>query len=157
MIVLKTMMNWSLHLKGLNISKLKNLELDMKNFNSPPTKPSIKDTPKSDLKDLPSNLRYVLFHRYGTLPVIIVVDLNVEQLEVLVFVLKRFKRAIGRTVWHISGIPPMISSNKIKIMSDHKPSIENKRRLNSLMQEVVTKKLIKCLDSTVIHPIDDSS
>lgn len=92
------MMNWSLHLKGLNISKLKNLELDMKNFNSPPTKPSIKDTPKSDLKDLPSNLRYVLFHRYGTLPVIIVVDLNVEQLEVLVFVLKRFKRAIGRTV-----------------------------------------------------------
>ena len=57
----------------------------------------------------------------------------------------------------IIGIPPGICSHKIQLMPDHKPSIENKRRLNPPMQEVVKKEIIKWLDTGVIYPIADSS
>ena len=42
-------------------------------------------------------------------------------------------------------------------MPDHKPSIEHQRRLNTPMQEVVKKEIIKWLDAGVIYPIADSS
>ena len=61
-------------------------------------------------------------------------------------VLKRFKRAIGWTIVDIIGISLGICSHKIQLMPDHKPSIEHQRRLNPPMQEVVKKKIIKCLD-----------
>uniref|UniRef100_M1DU10 Integrase core domain containing protein n=1 Tax=Solanum tuberosum TaxID=4113 RepID=M1DU10_SOLTU len=75
-------------------SKPKILELDMKNRDSPPAKPSIEEPPKLELKALPSHLRYVFLGKYSTLLVIIVVDLSEEKVEALVSVSKRFKRAI---------------------------------------------------------------
>ncbi|KAH0682220.1 hypothetical protein KY289_019972 [Solanum tuberosum] len=114
-------------------SKPKKLELDMKNRDSPPAKPSVEEAPKLELKALPSHLRYVFLGRDGTLPVIIAADLREVQVEALVFVLKRFKMAIGWTIADIIGIPPDICSHKIQLMSDHKPSI---KRLNLLMQEI---------------------
>ena len=42
-------------------------------------------------------------------------------------------------------------------MPDHKPSIEHQRRLNTPMEEVVKKEIIKWLDVKVIYPIADSS
>ena len=71
-------------------------------------------------------------------------------------VLKRFKKATGWIIVDIIGIPPGISSHKIKLMPDHKPSIEHQRRLNPPMQEVVKKEIIKWLDTGVIYPISDS-
>ncbi|KAK4731252.1 hypothetical protein R3W88_024240 [Solanum pinnatisectum] len=65
-------------------SKPKRLELDMKNHDSPPTRPSIEEAPKLELKALPSHLRYVFFRKDGTLLVIIAEDLNVAQVEALV-------------------------------------------------------------------------
>ncbi|KAK4726947.1 hypothetical protein R3W88_031864 [Solanum pinnatisectum] len=106
-------------------SKSKRLELHMKNRDSPPVKPSIKEAPKLELKALPSHLRYVSLGRDGTLPVIIAADLNVEQFEALVSVLKRFKQTIGWTIVDIIGIPPGICSHKIKLMPYHKPSIKH--------------------------------
>jgi len=91
------------------------------------------------------------------LPVIIVSGLNVEQVECLVKVLKRFKRAIGSTISSIIGIPPDICSHKIQLMPNHKPSIEHQRRLNPPMKEVVKKEIIKWLDTRVIYPITNSS
>ena len=44
-------------------------------------------------------------------------------------------------------------SHKIKLMPNHKLSIEHQRRLNPQMQEVVKKKIIKWLDAEVIYPI----
>ncbi|KAK4727052.1 hypothetical protein R3W88_031969 [Solanum pinnatisectum] len=119
------------------------LELDMKNCDSPPTKPSVEEASKLKLKALPSHLRYVFLGRDGTLPVIIAADLNAIQVEALVSVLKRFKRAIGWTIVDIIGITPGICSHKIQLMPDHKPSIEHQRRLNPPMQEVVKKEIIK--------------
>ena len=42
-------------------------------------------------------------------------------------------------------------------MPDHKPSMENQRRLNPPMQGVVKKEIIKRLDVGFIYPIADIS
>ena len=111
----------------------KKYELDMKNPESPPAKPSIGEAPKIELKALPPHLSYEYLGNGDTLPVIIASDLNEKQVESLVKVLKRFKRAIGWTIADIIGIPPGIYSHKIQLMHDHKPSIEHQRRLNLSM------------------------
>ena len=129
----------------------------MKNRESPPAKPSIEEAPKIELKALPPHLRYEFLGNGDTLPVIIASDLDEQQVQSLVKVLKRFKRAIGWTIADIIGIPPGICSHKIQLMPDHKLSIEHQRRLNPPMQEVVKKEIIKWLDAGVIYPIGDSS
>ena len=137
--------------------KPKKYELDMKNRVSPPAKPSIEEAPKVELKALPPHLRYEFLGNGDTLLVIIASDLNEQQVESLVKVLKRFKRAISWTIVDIIGIPPCICSLKIQLMPYHKPSIEHLRRLNPPMQEVVKKDIINWLDVGVIYPISDSN
>ncbi|KAK4706943.1 hypothetical protein R3W88_033504 [Solanum pinnatisectum] len=109
-------------------SKPKKLELDMKNRDSPPAKLSMEEAKKLELKAMPSHLRYVFLGRDGTLPVIIAADLSEVQVEALVSVLKRFKRAIGWTIADIIRIPPSICSHIIQLMPDNKPSIKHQRR-----------------------------
>ena len=137
--------------------KPKKYELDMKNRESPPGKPSIQEAPKLEQKALPPHLKYEFVGNGDTLPLFIASDLNEQKVERLVKVLKRFKRAIGWTIADIIGINPSICSHKIQLMTDHKPSIEHQRRLNPPMQEVVKKKIIKWLDAGVIYPITYSS
>ena len=107
--------HWSRHLIEVMFEP-KKLELDMKHRESPPAKPSIEEAPKVELKALPPHLRYVFLGKGDTLPVIIASDLNVHQVESLVEVLKRFKRAIGWTIADIIGIPPDICSHNIQLM-----------------------------------------
>ena len=71
--------------------------------------------------------------------------------------LKSFKRSIGWTIADIIGIPPGISSHKIKLITDHNPNIEHQRHLNPPMKEVVKKEIIKWFDPGVIYSIGDSS
>ena len=97
----------------------------MKNRESPPAKPSIDEASNLELKALPPHLRYEFLGNGDTLPVIVASDLNEQQVESLVKVLKRFKRAIGWTIADIIGIPPCICSHKIQLIPDHKPSIEH--------------------------------
>ena len=93
--------------------KPKKYELDMKNRESPPAKPSLEEVPKLELKAIPPHLRYEFLGNGDTLPVIIASNLNEQHVESLVKVLKRFKRAIGWTITDIIGIPPSISCHKI--------------------------------------------
>ena len=86
---------------------------------------------------------YLFLGKCDTLPVIIASYLNMQQVECLVEMLKRFKRAIGWTITEIIGIPPGIFSHEIQLMHDRKPIIGHKRRLNTPMQEVVKKETIK--------------
>ena len=113
--------------------KQKKLELDIKHREYPPTKPSIEEAPKLELKALPPHLRFVFLGRDDTLLVIIASDLNVEQVECVIEVLKISKRTIGWTIADIIGIPPGISSHKIQLMPDHKQCIQHQRRLNPPM------------------------
>ena len=75
--------------------KPKKLDLCMKHREYPPAKPSIEEALKLELKALPSHLRYVFLGKGDTLSVIIASDFNVKQVQCLVEVLKRFKRATG--------------------------------------------------------------
>ena len=90
--------------------KPKKLELDMKHRESPPTKPSIEQVPKVELKALPPYLRYLSLGNDDILSINIASELNVHQVESLVEVLKRFKRDIGWTIAEIIGITPRICS-----------------------------------------------
>ena len=63
--------------------KSKKYELDMKNRESPPTKPSLEEAPKLELKDLPPHLIYEFLGNGDTLPVFIASDLNKQQVESL--------------------------------------------------------------------------
>ena len=75
-------------------------------------KPSIKDALKLELKVLPPLVTYVFLGKSDTLPLIIASDLNIQQVECLVEVLKRFKRAIRWTIVDIIRIPHGICSHK---------------------------------------------
>ena len=57
----------------------------------------------------------------------------------------------------IIGIPLGICSHKIQLMPNNKPSIEHQRHLNSPMQEVLKKEIIKWLDALLIYLIVDST
>ncbi|XP_069150347.1 uncharacterized protein [Solanum lycopersicum] len=85
--------------------KPKKYELDMNNRESPPTKPSIEEARKLELKALPPHLRYEFLGNGDSFPVIIASDLNEQQVESLVKVLKRIKRAIRWTIADIIRIP----------------------------------------------------
>ena len=64
--------------------KPKKFELDMKNRESPPAKPSVEEAPKLELKALPPHLRYEFLGKGYTLPVIIASDLDEQQVQSLV-------------------------------------------------------------------------
>ncbi|XP_049410609.1 uncharacterized protein LOC125873801 [Solanum stenotomum] len=54
-------------------------------------------------------------------------DLNEEQVQKVIKVLKSYKRAIGWTIADIIGIPPGICTHKIQLEEDCSPSIEHQR------------------------------
>ena len=57
----------------------------------------------------------------------------------------------------IKGISPSICMHKIMLKDCYNNSVEQHRRLNPIMKEVVKKKIIKWLDVGIINPISDSS
>lgn len=87
---------------------------------------------------------------------IISVDLVEHQVEALISVLRRYKRAIGWTIADIISISPSICTHKIQLKEDCTPTIEHQRRLNPPMQEAVKKEIIKWLDTKVVYPISNS-
>lgn len=93
-------------------SKPNKLKLDMKHHESPYATTSIVDAPELEITALELHLRFVFLGIHNTLPVTITTEINGEQVECLVAVLKRFKRAIGWTIADIIGIPPGIFSHK---------------------------------------------
>ena len=64
----------------------------MQHRESPPTRPSIEESPKLEFKPLAPHLRYVFLGRDNPLPIIIASDLNVHQVESLVNVFKNSKK-----------------------------------------------------------------
>ena len=91
--------------------KQKNLELDMKNRESLLAKQYIEEAQNFELQALQPNLWYVFSGKGTTFHVIIASYLNVEQVECLVEVLKRFKPAIAWIIANIIGVPCGIFSH----------------------------------------------
>lgn len=128
-------------------AKLKKLDLDMKNWDIPLVMQSLEEAPNLELKSLSSHLRYTFSGKDETLLCIIATDLNGPQVKCYVLILMTFKQVIWWTSADIIGIPPSISFHKTQLMSGDKPSIEQLRRLNQLMQKVVKKEITKWLNA----------
>lgn len=101
------------------------LELDLNNYETLCTRPSIKEPQVLELKALLALLRYVFVGTNNTYPMIVSADLDDKQVEAFVSVHKRFKQAIRWTISDIIGIPPSICTHKIQNIKDYMPSIEH--------------------------------
>jgi hypothetical protein len=123
---------------------------------STPPVPSLESPPKLELKPLPDKLKYAFLGANETLPVIIASDLQKDQEDNLLEVLKEHKEAIGWTMADLKGIDPSICMHRIYLEEGARPSREAQRRLNPNMKEVVMKEVVKLLDAGIIYPISDS-
>ncbi|XP_038973113.1 uncharacterized protein LOC120105094 [Phoenix dactylifera] len=123
----------------------------------PPPPPSNVQAPVLELKPLPSHLRYAFLGENNTLPVIVSTSLSGEQLDKLIRILRLRKKAIGWTISDLRGISPSLCMHRILMEDNHKPIVENQRRLNPNMKEVVRAEVLKWLDAGIIYPISDSS
>ncbi|GJR45643.1 reverse transcriptase domain-containing protein [Tanacetum coccineum] len=124
---------------------------DLKQVDVTMTKPSIEEPPELELKDLPSHLEYAFLEGTDKLPIIISKELKNEEKVALLKVLKSQKWAIAWKISDIKGIDPSFCTHKILIEDDFKPAVQNQRRVNLKIHEV-----IKLLDAGLIYPIFDS-
>ncbi|XP_057418149.1 uncharacterized protein LOC130712328 [Lotus japonicus] len=111
---------------------------------------------KSELKPLPSSLKYAYLEEGENKPVILNSALTPLEEEKLLRVLRDHKSALGWTIDDIKGISPAICMHKILLEENYKPIVQPQRRLNPSMKDVVRKEIIKLLDAGVIYPISDS-
>ena len=121
------------------------------------TLPSIESPPSLELKLLPSHLKYAYLGQNNILPIIISFTLDPGQKQSLIDVLGKYRRAIGWTMADIKGISPSICMHKILLEDCYSNSVEQQRRLNPIMKEVVKKEIIKWLDDGIIYSISDNS
>ncbi|GJY15448.1 reverse transcriptase domain-containing protein [Tanacetum coccineum] len=90
------------------------------------------------------------------LPVIIAKGLKDDEKEALLKMLKSHKRAIAWKITDIKGIDPRVCTHKILMEDDYKPTVQNQRRVNPKIHEVIKKEVLKLLDGGMIYPISDS-
>ncbi|GKD44954.1 reverse transcriptase domain-containing protein [Tanacetum coccineum] len=131
-------------LKELNLEELKSV------------KSSTDEPPELELKDLPSHLEYAFLEGIDKLPVIISKNLNDDEKDRLLQVLKSHKHAIAWKLSDIKGIDPQFCTHKILMEDDFKPAVQHQRMVNPKIYEVIKKEVIKLLDAGLIYPIFDS-
>ncbi|CAO2822820.1 unnamed protein product [Amaranthus hypochondriacus] len=112
--------------------------------------------PEVELKPLPSNLKYCFLGESSTYPIIINSALNDSQIAQLKNLVCKHRKAIGYTIDDIKGISPSVCTHRIHLEEEANPSVENQRRLNPNMKEVVKKEVLKLLAAGIIYPISDS-
>ncbi|RDX66973.1 hypothetical protein CR513_54204, partial [Mucuna pruriens] len=112
--------------------------------------------PPIELKPLPSHLKYAYLDKEQQLPVIIASNLNQEQEDKLLEVLRQHKKAIGWKLSDLPGINPSICMHRILMEEEIKPIRQQQRRLNPTLLDVVKKEVTKLLAAGIIYPISDS-
>nr|GEW38220.1 reverse transcriptase domain-containing protein [Tanacetum cinerariifolium] len=129
---------------------------ELKIYEAKTDKSSIDEPPKVELKDLPPHLEYAFLKGDDKLPVIIVKDLSVEEKTALITVLKSYKRAIAWKLYDIKGIDPEFCTHKILMEDDFELAVENQRRVNPKIHDVIKNEVLKLFDAGLIYPISDS-
>nr|GFC26412.1 reverse transcriptase domain-containing protein [Tanacetum cinerariifolium] len=100
-----------------------------------------------ELKDLPPHLEYAFLEDNNKLPVIIAKALRDEEKSALIKVLKSHKRAIAWKLSDIQGINSEFCTHKILMEEDYKPTVQNQRRVNPKIHDVIKKEVEKLLDA----------
>nr|GEX72738.1 reverse transcriptase domain-containing protein [Tanacetum cinerariifolium] len=119
-------------------------------------KSSVDEPLAVELKALPPHLEYAFLKGNDKLPVIIAKDLSVKEKTALLTVLKSHKRAITWKLSDIKGINPEFCTHKILMEEDFTPVIQQQRRVNPKIHNVIKQEVIKLLDAGLIYPISDS-
>nr|GEW82729.1 reverse transcriptase domain-containing protein [Tanacetum cinerariifolium] len=113
-------------------------------------KSSIDKPLEVELKDLPPHLEYAFLEGDNKFPVIIAKALRDEEKTALIKVLKSHKRAIAWKLSDIQGINSEFYTYKILIEDDYKPAVQNQRRVNPKIHDVIKKEVEKLLDAGLI-------
>ncbi|XP_042432711.1 uncharacterized protein LOC122019295 [Zingiber officinale] len=114
------------------------------------------DQTQEELKPLSQHLKYAFLGENQQLPAIIAQNLEPDQEEKLLEILRQHKKAIGWTLADIPGISPSICMHRIYLEEDVKPVRQLQRRLNPLILDVVKKEVTRLLQACIIYPISDS-
>ncbi|XP_072071953.1 uncharacterized protein [Arachis hypogaea] len=83
-------------------------------------------------------------------------ELNPQQEEKLLCVLRKNKRAIGWSSADLVGISPQVCKHRIFLEEEARPVRQPQRRLNPTILEVVKKEVTRLLEADIIYPISDS-
>nr|GEW40733.1 reverse transcriptase domain-containing protein [Tanacetum cinerariifolium] len=129
---------------------------ELKIYEAKTDKSSIDEPPKVELKDLPPHLEYRFVEGDDKFPVIIAKYLSVEEKTILITVLKSRKRAIAWKLSDIKGINPEFCTHKVLMEEDFEPTVQNKRRVNPKIHDVIKNEVLKFLDVGLIYLISDS-
>ncbi|XP_012844566.1 PREDICTED: uncharacterized protein LOC105964603 [Erythranthe guttata] len=143
---------------GNFLTRQKFESLDLATLTTPKAfKTSLEEPPQLEMKELPAHLKYAYLGKNDTLPVIISQSLSTLQEQRLLEVLREHKMALGWKIADIKGISPSLCMHKILLDDQQHPSVEQQRRLNPIMKEVVNKEILKWLDAGIIYPISYSA
>ncbi|WJZ89314.1 hypothetical protein VitviT2T_008540 [Vitis vinifera] len=115
-----------------------------------------KETPKLNLKLLPTELKYTYLEENQKCPVVISSSLTTPQEMCLLEVLKRCKKEIGWQISDLKGISPYVCTHHIYMEEEAKPIRQPQRRLNPHLQEMMRAEVLKLLQAGIIYPISDS-
>jgi len=118
--------------------------------------PSAEQFLSSELKALPSHLKYVYLGENEALSIIITSHLTEEQEENLLAVLRENKEANGWTIADIKELSPFIVQHRIHLIEEARSKRDPHRRFNPIMQEAFRVEILKLLDNGIIYPISDT-
>ena len=108
------------------------------------------------MKELLSHLKYVFLEPEKEKLVIISVALTEDEEQKLLKILRKYKEAIAWSIKDVKGISPSIFMHKNLLEDNAKTSIEQQRRMNPVMKDVVRKEVLKWLNAGFIYAILDS-
>ena len=109
-----------------------------------------------NLKLLPFTLKYAFLDHHCANQVIISSQLDHDQEERLLTVLRGRKDAIGWNLLDLKGINPSLCTHRIFVEEDSCPSREAQRRLNPKVWDAVKDEVLKWLNAYIIYLINDS-
>ncbi|XP_058082476.1 uncharacterized protein LOC131230589 [Magnolia sinica] len=112
--------------------------------------PSIEKPPELDLKQLPKNLKYAFLGPSETLPVIRMSNLEKEQKNKLLKVLREYKAAIGWTIEDMKGVSPTLCMHRTDLEKNAETSHEMQRGLNPNIKKDGRAKVLRLLDAGII-------
>ncbi|KAL1556671.1 hypothetical protein AAHA92_12262 [Salvia divinorum] len=143
------MMPEKIHQRGNNFLPLRTPE-EEEHRNKEAKTP--KGPPKVELKSLPAHLRYAFFRENSTYPVVVSAALSEKECDKLVCVLNKYRSAIGWSISDLKGISPTMCMHRILLEDGHKPRVQNQRRLNPIMQDVVRNEVVAKKGGMTIVP-----
>ena len=130
--------------------------IEDRSFTEPEDDPFPSGEMARELKPLPSMLKYAFLDHRCANPVIVSSQLDQDQEERLLAVLRATKEAIGWNLSDLKGIDPSLCTHRIFLKEDSRPSREAQRRLNPKVWDAVKDEILKWLNACIIYPISDS-